>query len=145
MKRLILAILLIFLAICSLKAQDSKTAIPFNDDSVLLPDKYGIYSECEHQPTFPGGTKAFQKYLLKNLKWPDKTGMIDVQGKVRVSFVVEKDGTLTNFKVLRKLHPLFDAEAIKVLKKSPRWNPGTVNGHKVRARYLVPINFQLPN
>jgi hypothetical protein len=116
--------------------------IPINDDSSLYPDKYGIYGESEHEPMFPGGDKSYQQFIKKNLIWPDKSGMIDVTGKVIISFVVERDGRLTNFKVNKKLYPTFDTASVNALKKSPRWHPGIVNGHKVRVRYSLQFNFQ---
>jgi len=116
---------------------------PFNDDSSLFPDKYGIYREPEKFPTFPGGNKALLKFLSKNTKWPDKSGIIDVQGKVFITFVVEKNGTLTHFKVTKSLDPRFDKEALRAIKLSPRWIPGKVKGKKVRCWYTVPFNFSL--
>ena len=119
--------------------------IPFNDDSSLYPDKYGIYSVCHPLPSFPGGSKALLKFLAKNTKWPDKSGMIDVQGKVLVTFVVEKNGLLTHFRITKSLDPIFDKEALRAIKLSPKWIPGRVNHKKVRCWYTVPFNFSLNN
>jgi protein TonB len=91
-------------------------------------------------PSFPGGQKAFNKFLAKNLKWPNQD---DAEGRVIISFVVEKDGRLTDFKVERSLRKEFDIEALRVLKRSPEWIPGMKNGKKVSVRYFVPINFTL--
>ncbi len=68
---------------------------------------------------------------------------IDVQGKVIIGFVVEKDGRLTNFKIERKLWPEFDKEALRVIRKMPRWKPALLNGKPVRCNYTIPINFTL--
>jgi protein TonB len=92
-------------------------------------------------PQFPGGEKAFYTFLGKNLKWPDSS--IDAQGKVLVSFYIEKDGQLTNFKIERSLGALFDNEAIRVLKKSPKWIPAKQNGRPIRYKYTVPVNFTI--
>jgi TonB family protein len=90
---------------------------------------------------YNGGTNAFLKFVKKNLKWP-RSG-IDASGRVLMSFIVEKDGTLTNFKVERGIEPSFDAEALNVLKRSPKWIPAKINGKKVRSRYIVPISFDI--
>jgi len=153
MQRYWTILLLLILSFNCVKAQNVKikntitvpASVPFNDDSGLLPDKYGVFNEPEIEPMFPGGTKAYQKFMMKNLKWPDESRMIDVRGKVMVSFVVEKDGRLTNFKVIRRLHPLFDNEALRVIKLSPNWIPGKIDGKTVRSRYVIPVNFSLDN
>ena len=92
-------------------------------------------------PQFPGGLKAYQKYLKKNLKWPSKE--MDGQGRVIISFVVEINGRLTNIKVTKKMAPDFDKEALRVIKKMPRWEPATVNGKPIKLNYAIPINFTL--
>jgi len=97
-----------------------------------------IIDPVENGPSFPGGHEAFNKFLSKNLKWPDQ---IDAQGEVIISFIVEKDGSLTHFKVQRSLGPEFDQEALWVLRKSPKWIPEMLNGKPVRSGYTVPINF----
>lgn len=102
-----------------------------------------IYTVVEKEPEFPGGKKAYYEFLSKNLKWPDKTGMIDVQGKVLVSFIVEKNGRLTNFKITRSLDSLFDTEALRVMKLSPKWHPGAQGGKPVSVAYTEPINFEI--
>jgi len=89
---------------------------------------------------FPGGTKAYGKFLEKNLRWPTQD---DIQGRVIVSFIVEKDGSLTNFKVERSLGKDCDNEALRVLRKFPKWIPGMKNGKPVRVKYMVPINFTI--
>jgi len=90
---------------------------------------------------FPGGMTAFYKFLGKNIKFPDPE--IDVQGKVIISFVIENDGRLTNFKIIRSLGPKYDAEVIRVMKLSPRWKPAVENGKPIKSDYTVPINFTI--
>jgi len=96
-------------------------------------------------PKFRGGDQKFHKFLVKNLKWPDKSGMIDVRGKVYLSLVVEKNGKLTNVTVIRGLDPVFDAEAVRVIKLSPKWIPAKKNGVPVRCHYTLPISFTITN
>jgi TonB family protein len=98
-----------------------------------------IYIEVEHSAEFPGGMKTFYRFLAKNIKYP-ATG---VEGNAYLTFVVEKDGSLSNFKVLREPGAGLGNEAIRVMKLSPKWKPGTQNGIAVRQQYTVPVNFSL--
>jgi protein TonB len=95
----------------------------------------------EVKPDFPGGLEKFYKYVGNNYRVPEEEG---IKGKVFVTFVVEKDGSLTDIKVVRDIGYGTGAEAIRVLKKSPRWNPGEQNGKKVRVLYSLPITIQSP-
>lgn len=122
-------------------SKNQPSPVPFNDDSGLFPDRYGIYKQPEKFPMFPGGSKAYNSYVKKHLKWPSGARSIDVQGKVHISFVVEKNGILTNFKVTKKLQPLFDASALQTVKQMPRWLPGRVNRKAVRCYYTLSFDF----
>jgi TonB family protein len=102
-----------------------------------------LFTEVEQPPAFPGGIKAFGEFLGRNTRYPKEAREKNIQGKVIVSFVVEKDGSLTGLKVMRPISADLDEEALRVLKLSPRWNPGIQNGHKVRVHYSVPIQFAL--
>lgn len=93
----------------------------------------------EVKPDFPGGMDKFYAYVSKNYQTPDEEGL---KGKVYVTFVVEKDGSLTDIKVLRDIGYGTGKEAIRVLKATPRWNPGEQNGKKVRCTFSLPINIQ---
>lgn len=93
----------------------------------------------EVKPDFPGGMDKFYAFVQKNYQTPDEEGL---KGKVYVTFVVEKDGSLTDIKVLRDIGYGTGKEAIRVLKATPRWNPGEQNGKKVRCTFSLPINIQ---
>ncbi|RZL49452.1 MAG: TonB family protein [Pedobacter sp.] len=94
-------------------------------------------------PTYPGGVMKFYEYLGQNIKYPSDAAENDIQGNVFVSFVVEKDGSLSDLRVDRKLGFGTDEEALRVLRLSKRWNPGIQNGKPVRVRYNIPIKFSL--
>ncbi|RTZ02358.1 energy transducer TonB [Flavobacterium bomense] len=96
----------------------------------------------EVKPDFPGGIEKFYKYVGNNYQTPEEDGL---NGKVYVTFVVEKDGSLTDIKVIRDIGYGTGKEAIRVLKKSPRWSPGEQNGKKVRVLYSLPITIQTAN
>ena len=93
----------------------------------------------EVKPEFPGGIEKFYKFVGNNYRTPEEEGL---KGKVYVTFVVEKDGSLTDIKVLRDIGYGTGTEAIRVLKKCPKWNPGEQNGKKVRVLYSLPITIQ---
>ncbi|BCS84152.1 MULTISPECIES: energy transducer TonB [Prevotella] len=99
-----------------------------------------IYDVVEQMPSFQGGAVALMSYINKTLKFPaEDCG----QGRVIVSFVVEKDGSITNAIVTRSVDPAFDREALKIINSMPKWIPGKKNGRNVRVRFNVPVQFKL--
>jgi len=90
-----------------------------------------------------GGEAAWSKFLSRNLRYPDQAQDARVSGRVLVSFVIEKDGHLSNIVVERAAGYGFDEEAVRVLKMAKAWKPGMQNGQPVRVKYMIPINFQL--
>ncbi len=113
---------------------------PVGNGDVVEEDN-NIYNTAgiEVKPDFPGGIEKFYKFVGKNYQVPEEEGL---KGKVFVSFVVEKDGSLTDIKVIRDIGYGTGKEAIRVLRSCPRWNPGEQNGKKVRVLYSLPINIQ---
>jgi periplasmic protein TonB len=116
------------------KAQDT-TAISQQDDENKIYENSGI----EFQPEYPGGMAAFYTFIGKNYVYPKGR---DIQGKIIVSFVVEKDGWLSDFRIIRDLGFDTGGEAIRVLKRCKRWKAGVQNGRKVRCSYVLPIVLQ---
>lgn len=103
-----------------------------------------IFTSVEQLPEFPGGMAGFSKYLGKALRYPAVASENGVQGRVNVTFVVERDGSLTDIKPIgRTLGSGLEEEAQRVLKNSPKWSPGKQNGRAVRVQYTVPIVFTL--
>jgi protein TonB len=123
--------LFIALITCSVYAQSDTTANK-------------IYLAFDKAPEFPGGTQEFAQFLAKNIRYPSAPGFRRNQGRVIVTFVVEKDGHITNSKILRAVAKELDAEALRIVNLSPKWNPGMVNGEPVRSQFTYPINFVLP-
>jgi len=103
----------------------------------------GIYSKPDIEPTFKGGIDQFYTFLGHTIFYPAEDRERNVQGKVFVSFIVEKDGTLTNIKIDKSPSESLAAEALRSVKLSPRWIPGSVGGVPVRTIYTVPINFTI--
>ncbi|MES2807149.1 MAG: energy transducer TonB [Bacteroidota bacterium] len=114
-----------------------------SDVKQVTEDENTIFSQVEKQPEFPGGLEAFGKYLGNNIKFPPVDRENGVSGKVVCSFVVERDGSLTDIVAVRGPSETMKAEAIRVLKKSPKWKPGIQNNRPVRVSYSVPIAFTL--
>jgi protein TonB len=102
-----------------------------------------VFDVVEQMPSFPGGQAALMKYLNENIKYPVVAQENGVQGRVVVSFVVERDGSITDVNVVRSVDPSLDREAVRVVKGMPHWIPGKQNGSAVRVKYNVPVSFRL--
>ena len=102
-----------------------------------------IFTVVEHSASFPGGEKAFDNYLLKALRYPQTARDLKVQGKVFLTFVLEKNGSLSDVKVVKGIGNGCDEEAVRVIKASPKWIPARQRGHIVRQQYNVPIRFAI--
>jgi protein TonB len=97
------------------------------------------YNAIEKKPEFPGGVGAFYKYIGNNYRTPSVQGL---SGKIYVNFVIEKDGSIVEVKILRDLGYGTGEEAVRVLSESPKWSPGMQNGQPVRVLYSLPITIQ---
>ena len=102
-----------------------------------------VFDVVEQMPSFPGGPSALMQYLSSNIKYPVVAQENGVQGRVVVSFVVERDGSITDVQVARSVDPSLDREAQRVVRNRPRWIPGKQNGQAVRVKYNVPVAFRL--
>lgn len=102
-----------------------------------------VYDVVEELPQFPGGMEELMKYLATKVKYPKSAQTEGIEGRVLVSFVVEKDGSITHSKVVNSASPELDAEALRVVKSMPRWTPGKEKGEVVRVKFNVPILFRL--
>jgi TonB family protein len=129
MKKLVIVLLVIFCKINVGVAQNN------NSDSLKIIEKPDQLAEC------PGGMGAFGKFLQKNLKYPEKALRANVTGKVYVEFIVESNGILTNFNILKSVGFGIDEETIRVLKLSPKWIPAKYKDKSVRSRFTIPISM----
>lgn len=102
-----------------------------------------VFDVVEQMPSFPGGPQALLQYLNNNVKYPVVAQENGVQGRVVISFVVEKDGSVTDVQVAKSVDPSLDKEAQRVVKSMPHWIPGKQNGSAVRVKYVVPVSFKL--
>ncbi len=102
-----------------------------------------IFTVVENDPEFPGGMEALYKYLRENIKYPQLARDNNITGKVYVTFVVERDGSIANPRVLRDIGGGCGAEAIRVVKSMPKWTPGKQRGKSVRVQFNLPVSFNL--
>ena len=108
------------------------------------PEEQTIFEVVEQMPEFPnGGMAGLMQYLSKNIKYPTIAQENGTQGRVTVQFVVNRDGSIVDAKVLRGVDPYLDKEAIRVISSMPKWKPGMQRGKAVRVKYTVPVMFRL--
>lgn len=122
---------------------DTETITTLSEDAPIFEqeDDNTIYNSAgiEVQPEFPGGNKILFTFISKNFKYTDEMKENEVKGRVVASFVVEKDGSLSDIKVIRSIGYGTEDEVLRILKSMPKWIPGEQNGKKVRCSYLIPI------
>ena len=106
-------------------------------------NRNSVYDVVEQMPSFPGGISGLRTYLNQNIRYPAEAQENCVQGRVVVSFVVGKDGHISDVTVVRSVEPSLDKEAIRVVRNMPRWTPGKQGGEPVRVRFTVPVSFRL--
>lgn len=102
-----------------------------------------VFEYVEQMPSFPGGTAALMQYLSKNIKYPVVAEEMNIQGRVICTFVVERDGSVTDVRIAKSVDPSLDKEAIRVVSAMPKWIPGRQNGQMVRVKYTLPVTFRL--
>ncbi|MBW4889611.1 energy transducer TonB [Mucilaginibacter sp. HMF5004] len=127
-------LLLLFLFSSALKAQTI---------NVIKTGPPPAIKAIDVEPEFPGGTKAFYKYISKSITFPADVDPEQVQGIITLSMAIEKDGSLTDIKILKGLTETMDVETLRIMKASPRWKPGMQHGNPIRVRYTFNINYSL--
>ena len=115
----------------------------YDKEALNLQDS--IHRVTEVMPQYPGGPNEMMKYIQENIKYPQSAKDNKIEGRVFVSFVVEKDGSITNAAVLRGIDKECDAEALRVVSSMPKWTPGQHKGEVVRTQFTIPIYYKLNN
>lgn len=126
MKRILLCVMMATLMAIHSEAQNDK-----------------VYEVVEVMPEFPGGMPALLEYMSNGLKYPKEAEKQKIEGRVIVSFIVEKDGSIVEVQTMKAVHPLLDKEAVRLVSAMPKWKPGKHNGSPVRVSFALPINFKL--
>ena len=133
-----------FMQSFTIKTETSAPQPPEQEKTVSeLQDEDQIFTIVEDQPKFPGGDDAFMKFLMENLTYPEEARNERIQGTVFVTFVVERDGSISGVRVLRGVTPSLDEEAMRVVKAMPNWKPGYQRGQPVRVQFNLPLRFVL--
>ena len=107
------------------------------------PEEEAPFMVVEDMPEFPGGTAALLEYLKKNIKYPNICRENNIQGRVLIQFIVNKDGSIVDPEVVKPVNPYLDKEALRVIAGMPAWKPGSQRGKAVRVKFTVPVNFRL--
>ena len=108
-----------------------------------VPDDAKVFDVVEQMPSFPGGMGALMQFLASHIKYPVVAEMNGIQGRVICTYIVERDGSITNISVSRSVDPLLDAEAVRVISSMPKWTPGKQNGQECRVKFTLPVTFKL--
>lgn len=106
-------------------------------------DENFVFVTVEKMPEYPGGDAALLKWISEHINYPTIAAENGIQGRVSCSFVIERDGSVTDVQVVRPVDPNLDKEAIRVLKSMPKWKPGEQRGKPVRVKYSLPVRFKL--
>ena len=141
MKRVWIIMVLAGLLSCS-TATAQETIIPYRPGYGPV-DEEKVYDVVEQMPSFPGGPAALMEFINRTKVYPVSAFNQHIQGRVIITFIVEKDGRLSKAKVVKSVHPALDKEALRVVKKMPKWIPGQQGDRKVRVRYIIPVTFRL--
>ena len=129
------------------KLSDGQPKQPIKKSNVskadMKPDENGVYQIVEEMPQYPGGEAAMMEYVAKSVTYPKEAQEKGISGRVFVSFIVEKDGNISNVELKRGIGGGCDEEAVRVISAMPKWKPGKMKGEPVRVSYMMPINFKL--
>lgn len=127
------------------KAVQEQVVVKEPEPEVQKPKEEQIFVAVEQPAEFPGGMAALMRWLKNNMRYPEAAQQNDIQGRVIVNFVVEKDGSIANVKIAKGVDKDLDREALRVVKKMPKWQPGKNNGVAVRSYFNLPVIFRLQN
>lgn len=144
-----IAFLLHLMFICfAVQANQLEAASP---DSLKVPDASLIVRDTapfvcrlqEQMPEFPGGVEGLKRYISKNIRYPKKIRKAGVEGRVVLMFVINKDGSVINEKIVKSLDKACDEEALRLVRSMPKWKPGLQEGKPVKVMYTLPVTFRL--
>lgn len=127
------------------KAVQEQVVVKEPEPEVVKPKEDQIFVAVEQQAEFPGGQAALKKWLYNNIRYPESAQANDIQGRVVVKFVVEKDGSIAQATIVKGVDKDLDREALRVVNKMPKWQPGKNNGVPVRSYFNLPVTFTLSN
>ena len=125
--------------------QDNRPAGSITTSVPEVPtDDNHLFQVVECMPEFPGGMKRCMDFIQKEMRYPEEAKNAGIQGRVILQFIIEKDGTPAQPRIVRSVHPLLDKEALRIIRQMPEWTPGKQDGKPQRVLYTIPISFRLP-
>ena len=119
--------------------EEAKSMIVKGD---TISEEFIVGEIMEERPSFPGGQQKLMEFIANNIRYTDEMKETGITGRVVVSFVIKKDGSIGEPKIIRSIHPLFDNEALRVISSMPKWRPGSQRGKRVEVTYSIPILFK---
>ena len=116
-----------------------------DDDDIDDPEPVTeiVDETVDQMASYPGGIPALMDFLNENIKYPEQAEREGIEGRVVAGFIVERDGSVSNIEILKSVHPLLDAEVVRVMSLMPNWIPGKQHGMPIRTRYSMPVTFRL--
>ena len=116
-----------------------------DDDDISDPDPVTeiVDETVDQMASYPGGIPALMDFLNENIKYSEQAEREGIEGRVVAGFIVERDGSVSNIEILKSVHPLLDAEVVRVMSLMPNWIPGKQHGMPIRTRYSMPVTFRL--
>jgi protein TonB len=112
-------------------------------DEPVLPPENEIFTSVDSMPEFPGGLAALIQYIYGSIRYPADARELRVQGRIIASFIINKDGTVSDIKIEKSIYHSLDEETLRVLYTLPPWKPGKRNNHPIKVKYIVPISYRL--
>lgn len=136
-------IFLSFVACFGMQAMAQRVVVNFVRPGTNEQINAYVADYADEEPSFPGGEEAMRRFINHERNYPKEALREGLQGRVLCSFIVDVDGSINDIKVQRSSNECFALEAIRIIEKMPKWNPGRVNGHRVPVYYMLPIPFRL--
>ena len=134
----------LFIALLSFGFMANAMAQHFDEGEEVIEQSESdkVFEVVDEMPSFPGGQSALFDFMAKNIKYPEVAVECGIEGRVLVTFIVKKDGSLSDVRVAKSVDPSLDKEAVRIIKSMPKWNPGTHKGMYVNVKFTLPVTFR---
>ena len=133
----------LFIALLSFGFMANAMAQHFDEGEEVIEQSDKVFEVVDEMPSFPGGQSALFDFMAKNIKYPEVAEDNGIQGRVILTFIVKKDGALSDVRVAKSVDPALDKEAVRLIKSMPKWSPWIEKGQFVNVKFTVPVTFRL--
>ena len=133
---------ILFIALLSFGFMANAMAQHFDEGEEVIEQSDKVFEVVDEMPSFPGGQSALFDFMAKNIKYPKGAEDYGIQGRVILTFIVKKDGSLSDVRVAKSVDPALDKEAVRLVKSMPKWNPGIHKGKYVNVKFTLPVTFR---